>query len=65
MSRMVFTISAVKAWQVGRPPWVPGTHVALRSPSHLALAKDGLRGPGAELQFTRHRGSDHVSKGSK
>lgn len=29
MSRMVFTISAVKAWQVGRPPWVTGTHVAL------------------------------------
>lgn len=62
MSRMVFTISAVKAWQMGRPPWVTGTHVALRSPSHLALAKDSLRGPGAEPKFTSHRDTDHMSK---
>lgn len=28
--------------------------VALGSPSHLVLAKDGLRDPGAEPEFTSH-----------
>lgn len=33
--------------------WWGGT-VALGSPSHLFLAKDGLRDPGAEPEFTSH-----------
>lgn len=35
-------------------PVGPRGTVALRSPSHLVLAKDGLRDPGAEPEFTSH-----------
>lgn len=53
MSRMVFTISAVRAWQVRRLAWNMGSW-GQWGLSHLVLAKDGLRGPGAGPEFTSH-----------